>query len=295
MKSYKISKLSKSINKLLTLLIDIFCNPIVVNACLHYDYGCLLHRNWGDDINVYLLKRIWNRPISYLYSSTFAMRKEQDNFIVIGSTLAMLSNKNSIVWGAGVIDENETMLNAPKKILSVRGPKTRKWLMDKGIDCPEVYGDPAMLLKYIYKPKKIRKRYKLGIIPHYDDYNHPVLAKMKSNPDILFIRMEGYKKWTDVIDQVASCDYIASSSLHGLIIAETYNIPNLWIEISGKLLGGHFKFHDFFLSIGIDRDIPFVIQETTTINDLLATKKYYKQGYIDLSEMKKASPFPLCI
>lgn len=60
------------------------------------------------------------------------------------------------------------------------------------------------------------------------------------------IKMEGYKNWLEVLDQICSCEYIASSSLHGLIMSEAYDIPNLWIELSGKLMGGHFKFHDFF-------------------------------------------------
>ena len=205
----------------------------------------------------------------------------------------MLSNKNTIVWGAGVIDKNERLDNPPKKILAVRGPLTRQWLLEKGIPCPEIYGDPAMLIAEIYMPKDIKKRYKLGIIPHYDDFNHQSLQALKNNPEVLLIRMEGYKDWLEVIDQIVSCDYIASSSLHGLIMAEAYNIPNLWIEISGKLMGGHFKFHDFFLSIQADRQQPFLIKSDTSISDILATRSNYIKGQIDLTPLKNASPFPL--
>lgn len=295
MKSYKPSKLSESVTKIIALLRELFLHPVTINACLHYNYGILRHRNWGDDLNIYLLDKLWRKPLSYIYTSILAARRHPDNYIAIGSTLAMLSNQNAIVWGAGVIGENERLDIPPKKILAVRGPKTRQWLLDKGVDCPEIYGDPAMLLAEIYTPKKTARRYKLGIIPHYDDFDHPSLQLLKNDPEVLFIRMEGYKNWLGVIDDIASCDFIASSSLHGLIMAEAYGVPNLWIEISGSLMGGHFKFHDFFLSIGVDRDKPYQIKIDTTKEELLSQKDQYQKGHIDLAPLKAASPFPINI
>ena len=150
-----------------------------------------------------------------------------------------------------------------------------------------------MLLAEIYKPRPTGKRYKLGIIPHYDDFDNPALQNLKTDVEVLFIHMEGYKDWLGLIDDIASCDYIASSSLHGLIMAEAYNIPNLWIEVSGKLMGGHFKFHDFFLSIKADREKPYTIQPQTSAEDILKTKVDYLPGHIDLTPLKKVSPFPL--
>lgn len=293
MKSYEVSSLSEITTKLVSAVKDVLCCPITINACLHYNYGILMHRNWGDDLNIYLLDKLWGRTLSYMYTSTMAIRKHRDNYIVIGSTLAMLSNETSIVWGAGVIDEKEQMGNPPKKILAVRGPKTRQWLLNKGIQCPKVYGDPAMLLAEIYTPKQTGKRYKLGVIPHYDDFDHHTLQLLKNDPDVLFIHMEGYKDWLGLIDDLASCEYIASSSLHGLIMAEAYGIPNLWLEISGKLMGTHFKFHDFFQSINVDRDMPYIVTSKTTADDILKTTSTYVKGSIDLAPLKNASPFPL--
>lgn len=51
MSKYNQSRLSVIFNKIVMAFIDVFCHPICINACLHYSYGRLMHRNWGDDIN----------------------------------------------------------------------------------------------------------------------------------------------------------------------------------------------------------------------------------------------------
>lgn len=290
---YKHSSFNIIFTKIKTLLLDLFCHPICINACLRYSWGKLMHRNWGDDINVFLVERLFNRKVSYLYTSSISMHRNSTNYIMIGSTAVMLGNNRSVIWGAGIIDGTVSLSTPPMKILAVRGPLTRKYFINNEVECPEVYGDPAMLAKLVYTPQHTTPTYKLGIIPHYSDFNHPALSKFKNDPAVLIIRMEGYKDWHEIIDQICDCEYIASSSLHGLIMSETYEIPNLWIELSGKLMGGHFKFHDFFLSIHADREKPFIMRTKTSLADILATKSLYKKGYINLQPLIDAAPFPL--
>jgi pyruvyltransferase len=54
----------------------------------------------------------------------------------------------------------------------------------------------------------------------------------------------------EFVDQLCRCRVIASSSLHGLIAADAYDIPFVWISLSKRLVGGDFKFRDYFLSTG---------------------------------------------
>lgn len=282
------------ISKIVNALSELFTKHIVVNAFIFYDKSKIVSRNWGDDINHFFLKKLFRRNIVCYDYSFISHRLKRDNYLMIGSTLTLLCNRQSIVWGAGVIDSAAELPQKPKEVLAVRGPLTRDYLLERGIKCPEIYGDPALLVPCIYSPK-VEKKYKLGIIPHYSDYDASVLDKFKDNEDVLFIKMEGYNKWTDVIDGVLSCEKIVSSSLHGLIMAEAYGVPNLWVEINGELLGGHFKFHDFFMSIKRDRKSPFIIDSTTTYDALMEAADLWQPGEIDLMPLMEAAPFKIYI
>lgn len=80
-------------------------------------------------------------------------------------------------------------------------------MKNRGIDCPSVFGDPALLLPRFYTPKRMEKRYKLGVIPHVIDWDYDVMRKIrKERNDILVIDLAHYDKWTDVIDQICSCE-----------------------------------------------------------------------------------------
>lgn len=58
-------------------------------------------------------------------------------------------------------------------------------------------------------------------------------------------------EWQKWIDELCSCDCVISSSLHGLIIAEAYGIPTLWVKFSDEINGDDFKFYDYYASIGL--------------------------------------------
>lgn len=276
-----------------------------LSSWLQVSFGKVVHNNWGDDINYFFLNYISEDkilPLSYrtrffLWNCFFPWLKNERPYFAIGSVMNMVRDPRSIIWGTGTLDADNTTSANTCNVLAVRGPLTRGLLLAQNIACPEVYGDPAMLLPYYYQPSLLVKRYKLGIVTHYSDYDKPELDNIKKNDSVLVINMRGYKRWTDIVDQICSCEFVASSSLHGLIVAEAYHIPNLWIEIR-EPLGGiesrRFKFHDFFLSIGEDRPMPFILSEYTELTDILSHKELYRHqhGY-SIKPLVQVCPYPL--
>lgn len=274
-------------------------HPVIINAFIFFDkQKNIVHKNWGDDINYYFLREIIRRPIVLFNRTSLAFRLMMKNYLVIGSTIDMLSNCNTEIWGAGIINRVDVLDIKFKKIHAVRGPLTRQKLIDKGYKCPEIYGDPALLLPFYYQPKK-EKLYNWGIISHVSnqDFIGKITIKGKSiihSQEILIIDLQKYEHWHEIIDKICSCKAILSSSLHGLIVAEAYNIPNLWIEFGLPLIGEHFKFHDFFLSIHRDREAPFHVNSgELSVDDVNKQLSMWKRGTIDLELLMKACPFPL--
>ena len=73
-----------------------------------------------------------------------------------------------------------------------------------------------------------------------------------------------------VLENFNSCEVTISSSLHGLIVSHTYNIPSLWYHLNDKpLYGDNIKFDDYFSSVGIHNYKPFRLPKTDDIDDLL--------------------------
>jgi pyruvyltransferase len=83
---------------------------------------------------------------------------------------------------------------------------------------------------------------------------------------------------------------ILSSSLHGLICADAYGIPNAWIWLSEKLRGGDFKFRDYRLSIKAGEPMPIDISKKPTLEDALAAVEFHPLR-IDLRKLLLACPF----
>ena len=143
-----------------------------------------------------------------------------------------MSNKKSIIWGSGLLYPEQRIKAPPLKVYAVRGPLTREYLVSYGVNCPEIYGDPALLFPLFYKPI-VEKRYKYGIIPHFRDKQSVLLQQYRQDENVLIIDVENVKPWHKFIDDIASCDFIISSSLHGIIISDAYKVPNIWVEFSG--------------------------------------------------------------
>lgn len=273
----RVSKTLSNIKKIPETLRFFFTkDKVLLNVWMQLKNNKVKHLNLGDELNYYLAKSLTNKP---LFNLPCILSKNRDNFLVIGSIIETHTNRNSIIWGSGSMYGGERKLQEkPKKVLAVRGPLTREYLLSEGVDCPEVYGDPALLLPQIYRPN-VTKKYKLGVIPHYIDFDNEYLSELKNDSEVKIIKFSGYEDWEKVIDEICECEFIVSSSLHGLIISDAYRVPNMWIKLSDKIKGGNFKFHDYFMSVNREIVESLIIRNTIRKEELLK----YKNNYTPIS------------
>jgi pyruvyltransferase len=202
------------------------------------------------------------------YSIKYEYTKENYDTICIGS-IANKAKGDCMVLGSGIAWEN-MKLNATANWIFVRGPHTRQAVINSGGNCPEIYGDPALLLPNFCSESK--KEYDLGIIPHMKEYeiikkkypNHHIINL--NNPDPLYIAKE-----------ITKCRNTISSSLHGIICSHAYGIPCAWVEFSDIILGDGTKYKDHFASINADPILSTIdnpifttgIVDTKKIEDIL--------------------------
>lgn len=276
-----------------SLLIELFQRPVVVNASLSIGYdGKPIHSNWGDDINYWFLKEISERPILIYNQSVLTRLLRRKHVLGIGSILGMFSTSKSIVWGSGFLDSTIERIEPPAEIRAVRGPYTRKKLMDMGIDCPEVYGDPALLISRWYHPK-VLKKYKYGVISQYSKRQHnDAVSFFGNNPDVYYIEICQYDSWLSFVNEILQCEAILSSSLHGLIVAEAYGIPAVWIEFPSNNRNHHIKYQDFYASIGKEA-VPYEAKDKVDFKVIDRLIAEWQPGRINLQPLIDCAPFKL--
>lgn len=214
-------------------------------------------KNFGDAVNQVFWSEITNQTVE--------KNSSNEHYITTGSIMCLVQS-NSIIFGTGFIAEDGDLGGGnfrskaskkkviPKNVISVRGPKTRKKLLDYNINCPENYGDPLILFPCIYPVKNMVKNNTVGIIPHYIDKKEKSVVELtnslkKDGYKVKIISIEVRSNYKKLIDEINECEYIISSSLHGVIMGYIYLKKTIFLEFSNKVIGNQFKFYDFFESI----------------------------------------------
>lgn len=243
----KIFTLARSINYLESMF-------MLMNdkLCLRWANDSENRRNFGDALSPVLLKKITGKEVVCSWNVVNLAQKPV--FCFIGSVLDNLNRRNSVICGAGFQKVDAIIKVKPSLVLAVRGPLSRDILIRNKVECPEIYGDPAILLPLYYKKPNPIKAWDVGIIAHYID--KPILDRssiIESGYSYKIIDIEAPIE--TVIDDICSSRFIFSSSLHGIIVAHAYSIPATWIKLSEGVIGDGFKYRDYALSIS-DKLLP---------------------------------------
>jgi len=203
-----------------------------------------VHRNWGDDLNPWLFKKLTGKRAIYCPHQT------SKRFVMAGSILTEAGDYD-ICWGTGLIREDLKIPLRLAKALAVRGPLSAQKLADSGIYAPKVYGDPGLLAsRLVTVPKD--KKYKVSVIPHYTDRREGEALAREMGYHVINVDLP----IEQFIEEVARSEQVWSSSLHGIICPESMGIPTTWVKFSNRIIGGNFKYDDYFLGTGRDVSQP---------------------------------------
>ncbi|MFI3267759.1 MAG: polysaccharide pyruvyl transferase family protein [Rikenellaceae bacterium] len=195
--------------------------------------------NFGDCLQPYIVKHYGLTPVFCSWGKS--------DLIIVGSILQWIPPSfHGYIVGAGGDDIKYSFPNA--KVLAVRG-KLTKSNFDNNSQI--ILGDPGILMPLVFS-EKVDVKYEIGIIPHFVDEDSVKMREIKSRfvgENVLFINVLRNPKI--VISEIKQCKCIVSSSLHGLIIADAFGIPNKRIVDRETMPTAFYdyKFHDYYSSI----------------------------------------------
>lgn len=276
----------------------------MINKILNVHYPLI--PNMGDILNVTIIEKLFGFKVNNhppLKCELSAIGSGLGLFTFHGGLKSRLKQifygllyPSVSIWGTGYICYNKGK-DAPfyrKKIrfTAVRGQLSKKRveiIIGQKLDIPT--GDAGILSSYLITTPPVKK-YKVGIISHWREQDDPVWKELLNNYDNSIL-IDVRKHPSVVIPQIAECEYVISSSLHGLIVADSFNIPNIHILVSNKLLGDGFKFDDYYSAYGIEH--TYLDMKKDTFPTLEWIKNNYKitQDMVEKKkiEMIKAFPF----
>ena len=227
---------------------------IVKNIIIH-TYWWSGEKNYGDLLVPLLLG-------SYGFTAIHS-NIQQSDAVILGSVIQWLNpDYEGYVIGCGLMHEKEMRL--PKaKIIALRGKLTKECL---GESKNVVLGDPGLLIRKL-NIKRQKKKYLIGFVPHYLDKSDHRLKKLYLNSPKEIHLIDVQQNPIKTIREIDKCQYILSSSLHGIVASDALGIPNNWMLLSEKTTGT-FKFHDYASALGTKLD-PCILNGNESLSELI--------------------------
>lgn len=242
--------------------------------------------NVGDLANADLVSAIGKAP-------TYQTRDiHLPHLLAVGSVMEW-AQPSSIIWGTGIMDPARGIGGAAaENIHAIRGALSLACLRNHGIATDVPLGDPAFLLPRLLHVAPRAIPGKVGLAPHYVNQSDPFFVDLiQQGAQLLDVTT---LKVRDFLEEMATCAFVISSSLHGLIFAEAMGIPNLWVESGNEVHGGGFKFRDWFSTTSHPQREAFRPQGMTRISELSQMCETH-DSIIDGAALEAAFPASLLI
>lgn len=245
-------------------------------------------QNFGDYLSADVVEFVSGRKVEHA-----SIRRA--DMIAIGSVLGREKKAKTLgfprklhIWGTGSGNPDDEF-SGRHYFHAVRGRKCLGQIL--GGKGQPVLGDPGLLSSSLVN-RPIAKRIRVGLIPHVNHRNSSLMAELLTRiPGAKVIDV--FSPVKQVLAEIASCDFVLSTSLHGLIVADSYGVPNQWL-LTRRCPRWEYKFQDYYSSFGIDNPTPLTVDQilldrSWTIDEAL--QRYSRSGVDDMKQaLVKAFP-----
>ena len=286
------------------------------------------YANLGDALSAVVVSAVSGLPIRH---AGFDAPGER----VVGVGTIGHAQRNGVLhfWGTGMdatrnaVDRTiPNFVKAPDttyQIHATRGPQTASTLAATGIEVSGVYGDPVWLLPQIWPMRDVEKKYRIGVILHLTEldeqtpngtakaelsrYQLPYTGDGSSVHLINTLTEKTVEALEEKVREILSCDLILSTSLHGLVIAETYGIPCAWFATYGDGTGARLdlkdpnvrvdhRLKDFYLGAGTKSVLAYCLDRSRK-TDWEGAASYVRANWTPLTysgdALVEAFPLPV--
>jgi hypothetical protein len=202
--------------------------------------------NLGDALSPIVVGAVSGLPIE---PRDFDDRRSR--LVAVGTIAQAQRNGHVHFWGTGLDAAGYTLPRGTRfDVHATRGPRSAEVLRRLGLDVPSIYGDPVWFLPRILPRRSTAHEAELGVVVHISELerahpNGPILSDFvryivppELHGAIRIINTftaNNFRGLFDKVDEILACRRIASTSFHGLLIAEAYGIPCVWF---GPQAGG---------------------------------------------------------
>lgn len=260
--------------------------------------------NMGDQLNVAII----NKCFGYEVQNASCLNAEMSG---IGSCLGQYTYGDSVkrnlkkfisgiiypkayIWGTGFLEYNKNKLEFYKRNINfcaVRGELSKKAIEDSINEKLNIPTADGGILASFLLDNQPEKKFDVGIISHFREKDNKIFRELQEkfkNSVLIDVQDDPIS----VTQKIAECKTILSSSLHGLIIADSLNIPNLHIIVTDNLLGDGFKFDDYYSAYGLKHYYKNLNEEqVNNIEEIIDNYKITKE-MVDQKKKDMIECFP---
>lgn len=256
--------------------------------------------NMGDQLNKLIVEEIFDCKVkrhTYLTATVSGIGSGLGQFIPHGNVVMQFIERvtgllfpDVTIWGSGFYNyskQDKSFYRKNIKFAAVRGELSKQRvekILGHKTNIPT--GDAGILAPCLIHQEE-EKKYEVGIIAHMNELVNDMdtinrIAANYHNSKVIKVTDDPLT----VVREIAQCKVIISSSLHGLIVADGFGIPNAHIVITEKLGGDGFKFDDYYSGYHVEHTFIDIRKETLpSIEEVIAHYKIPRSEVLKKQKM----------